>query len=798
MKKLLPSLFHTILFVFIVLLSTFISQGQDTRKWATYLGGSNDDYAYSVATDATGNVYLTGYTVSTSGIATPGSHKSSYSAGAPDAFLIKFDSNGVRLWGTYFGGGGDDQATSVSVDKVNGDIYIAGITYSNTGIALNGFDNTINSGSTANSDAFLAKFNSAGVLQWGTYYGGAGDEEGHAVAVDALGNVYLAGQSSSATTTQVGSGGHQNTYGGSTDAFLVKFNSSGVRQWGTYFGGGGFDCARGISIDFNSNVYLAGHSASISGVSLNGYQNSNGGGRDAILAKFTTNGGLVWATYYGGTGYEEGNSVATDAFGNVYFSGLTSTTTTGIISTPGSFQPSLGGGTYDGFLVKLSADGVTRFWGTYYGGTGFELFSRVAVDKNDNVFLGGFTQSPGGISSGGYQNTYGGNNDGYIAKFTTDGQRVNASYYGGAGIECTYAAGIAPDDFGNVFLAGETGSSADVASGGHQNTYGGGSYDAFLVKFGIAPEACVGITLSTNPVDSIVCAGAPVSFRVTASGTPTPSFQWRKNGANIPGANSNVFTISSTSLSDTGNYSVFIKNNCDSTVSTNARLTVREGIKPIVSASDSVVCSGDSIQVCAATIFVTYQWNNNETSQCFYAKASGNFRVTTTDVNGCEGISDDLYVTVHPPVLASISATLDTLTATSGVSYQWYFEGTEITGATSQSHIAIQDGNYSVEVTDANGCSALSSDYYYTITGINKELYDLSVILIPNPVTSGMQQIFINNTMPGMKCRFFDVSGKLILEILSVSNRTNVNISGISPGLYFVVVGERTVRFVIQ
>lgn len=782
--------------VFSLLWFCFEASSQDSRQWATYLGGTSDDYGYAIATDASGNVYLTGYTVSTSGIASAGSHKASYSPGPPDAFLIKFDSSGNRLWGTYFGGTGDDQATNIAVNKATGDVYIVGITYSVSGIASGGFDNTINSGSSASSDAFLAKFNSSGVFQWGTYYGGTSDDEGHAVAVDGLGNVYLAGQSASSTTTQVGSGGHQNTYSGSTDAFLVKFTASGVREWGSYYGGTSYDGARGLAVDALNNVYLAGHTASTSGVSSGGFQNNNGGGRDAFLIKFNSTGSRLWGTFYGGAGYEEGHSVVVDGWGDVYFSGITSTATSGVISTLGSFQPSIGGGTYDAFLVKLDSSGTNRKWATYYGGNAFELFSRVARDRDNNIYLGGFTQSPSGISSGGFQNTYGGSNDGYLAKFTSGGSRVNASYYGGSGIECTYAAGVAPDDFGHVYFAGETGSATDVASGGHQNTYGGGSYDAFLVKFGAAAVACSGVSVAASPKDSTACKGSPVSFSVTASGTPAPSFQWRKNGVNINGANSSTYTINAVATTDTGSYDVMVKNACDSSASSSARLTINEATHPNIGAGDTTVCFGDSTQVCAATIFIAYSWNNGETDQCFYVRAGGNYWVSVTDVNGCSAVSDTVQILFYSPVIALINASNDTLRASAAVGYQWFFEGNELNGATAQTHIATQDGNYSVEITDANGCTARSADFYYSITGTGDLQLENIPEVIPNPASSFV--IYLRTTSSTSKYSLYDTTGKLVGVGSTKGPRTPIDISYLSPGVYFVLSDGRAVRWVKQ
>jgi len=134
-----------------------------------------------------------------------------------DVFLVKFNKAGVKQWATYYGGSGDDEATSVVVDGAE-NVYVAGVTTSSVSIASAGAHQTTYNGS---ADAFLVKFNKSGALRWATYYGGTADDLGSAVAVDASGHVFMAGYTGS-TTTIATSGTFQTAYGGGTeDAFLV-------------------------------------------------------------------------------------------------------------------------------------------------------------------------------------------------------------------------------------------------------------------------------------------------------------------------------------------------------------------------------------------------------------------------------------------------------------------------------------------------------------------------------------------------------------------------------------------------
>ena len=436
--------------------------------WATYYGGNGDDQGNAVATDKDGNVYLAGYTYSSDGIAS-GGFQNTY-GDYRDAFLVKFSSSGQRLWATYYGGSGEEYGYAVTVDK-DGNIYLAGSTYSSDGIASGGFQNIF----AGFIDTFLVKFSSSGQRLWATYYGGSEEEYGTALTTDKDGNVYMAGITKS--YYGIASGGFLNTHDYYfEDAFLVKFNSSGQRLWATYYGEYSADYGYAVAVDKDGNVYLAGYTFNSRRIASGGFQNTYGGNGDAFLVKFSASGQRLWATYYGGTGGEDGYAVATDKDGNVYLAGSTGSTS-GIAS--GGFQNTYGGGTQDAFLAKFNSSGE-RLWATYYGGSGEDKVRALAIDKNGSVYMVGTTKSPNGIASGGFQNTLSGFNDAFLVKFSSTGQRLWATYYGGSdGGE--YGNAVTADKDGNVYMSGYTDSSDGIASGGFQNTFGG-YYDAYLCK----------------------------------------------------------------------------------------------------------------------------------------------------------------------------------------------------------------------------------------------------------------------------------------------------------------------------
>ncbi|MCU0360540.1 MAG: SBBP repeat-containing protein, partial [Bacteroidia bacterium] len=283
-------------------------------SWATYYsdpGFFAFTYGLSCCTDGAGNVYLSGQTLASSNIASSGHQNSN--GGASDAFLVKFNSAGVRQWATFYGGTGDEDGYSCCIDASN-NVYLAGSTTSGANIASGGHQNFL----WAGIDAYLVKFNSSGVRQWATYYGGADTDYGYACCTDPSGNVYLAG-TNGWSSSFLASGGHQNSQGGGgyTDAFLVKFNSSGARQWATYYGGNDTDEGRSCCSDPSGNVYLAGWSQATNNIASGGHQNSIGGFRDAYLVKFNGSGVRQWGTYYGGVNEDLGNACCTDPSGNV-------------------------------------------------------------------------------------------------------------------------------------------------------------------------------------------------------------------------------------------------------------------------------------------------------------------------------------------------------------------------------------------------------------------------------------------------------------------------------------------------
>ena len=378
-------------------LAKFNSSG--TLQWGTYYGGNGNDIGRSIAIDTDNNIYMTGRTTSTSAIATTGSHQTAH-GGQEDAFLVKFNGSGVRQWGTYYGGTGNDSGSGIAID-LNGLIYVTGATSSTTSIAVAGSHQLFFS---FGFDAFLVKFNSSGVRQWGTYCGGSGWEWGYGVATDTQGNVYITGELFFTMDGIATVDAHQTTFGGDYDAFLVKFNSSGVRQWGTYYGGAGEDSGFDIAVDINDNVYLVGRAQSMTAIaSSNAYQTSIGGSFDAFLAKFSSDGVRQWGTYYGGEQSDSGREIVADNNDNIYSAGFTYSVNG--IATLGSHQEQRIG-TNDAFLAKFTqiippsalSDIVEEEGFIYESNVPYHLYQSDALTSENSHALMGLTIRDGGAA----------------------------------------------------------------------------------------------------------------------------------------------------------------------------------------------------------------------------------------------------------------------------------------------------------------------------------------------------------------------------------------------------------------
>ncbi|MFZ4798515.1 MAG: hypothetical protein ACOYMA_13545 [Bacteroidia bacterium] len=378
-------------------------------------------------------------------------------------------------WATYYGGIDIDYGYGITKD-VSGNILITGGVSSTSSIATIGSYQATCGG---NRDAFIAKFNTIGTRVWGTYYGGIGTDFANKISIDFIGNLIITGVTSSLSSI-VTTGVHQTTIGGSSDVLLAKFNSSGTRLWGTYFGGTNYEEGLGITSDSIGNIIITGYTNSINSISsIGAHQTGKGAGDDAFVAKFNTSGTRLWSTFYGGNAGDKGRGITSDSFGNIIITGYSISSNS--IATIGAHQVILSGNS-DAFIAKFNAGG-TRLWGTYYGGSGYDAGEDVKTDSIGNIIITGYSGSSTGIATiGAYQTIYAGGYDIIIVKFNAGGTRLWGTYYGGSGYDT--GEELMNDSIGNLFITGYSNSSTAIATiGAYQSTFGGGTNDAYIAKF---------------------------------------------------------------------------------------------------------------------------------------------------------------------------------------------------------------------------------------------------------------------------------------------------------------------------
>jgi hypothetical protein len=623
-----------------------------TLIWGTYYGGSLEDKTQALVTDNNENIYMSGATKSTADIATIGSHQTTFGGLTNfDAFLVKFNSNGVRQWSTYYGGNGSEEGKGLAID-LSGNLYLAGHTTSSSGISTSGSQQLNLNGTW---DAFVTKLNNNGVRQWGTYCGGPGEDWGESVTVDASGNVYLGGATSS-TSVIASAGTHQTSYGGGTyDGFIVKYNTNGAKQWGTYYGGSAVDWIRSIVSDNAGNVYFAGYTASTTNISTLG--SFPGGIRCAFYVKLNSSGVRQFGRYYGGISGSDGFALAIDASNNLYLSGLTSSTDNSM-GTIGTHQPTHGGGTTDAFLAKFDAASTngTRLWGTFYGGGDADEAYAVTSDINGNVYIAGRTRSLSDIATvGAFQTTHGGGVfDAYVVQFNSSGIRLSASYYGGTDVD--YGNALIVGSSGDIYLGGETSSTASIASvGAHQTIYGGGTRDAFLTK--LQGLGCSGAPAQPTAItgNTTLCAGASETYSVSNDVNAT-SYTWT-----LPGSWSGTSTtnsISATAGANGGAITVTANNACGSSAFQTLAITVNNlPAQPTAITGNTTLCAvaSETYSVSNDVNATSYTWtlpsgwsgSSNTNSISATAGVTGG-TITVTANNACgSSTSQTLAITVN-------------------------------------------------------------------------------------------------------------------------------------------------------
>lgn len=595
--------------------------------YSTFLGGSGDASnallgggASAIAVDAHGNAYVTGWTLSTDFPVTAGAFQATDPGSenqSETAFVSKLNAAGTALiYSTYLGGNGGDQASAIAVDA-DGDAFIAGQTASLNFPVTAGALQMANKGAASSTvTAFVTELNPSGAgLIYSTYLGGSTLDGATAIAVDAAGSAYVAGQTAS-TDFPVTPGAFQasnNAAAAKTaNAFVAKLNAGGTALiYSTYLGGSGGtrtsfggclsaaasandmlgwplgdneDGAFAIAVDAAGDAYVAGQALSTDfPVTQGAFQTQNNAAANktynAFVAKLNPAGSaLMYSTYLGGSGLAKCGSatavspagdaafaLSIDDSGDAYVAGIAFSQTFPV--TPGAFQTANrfsynGGPGPTAFVTKLNPSGSALVYSTYLGGSGgfinFTPFSAdyggdgvsgLAVDGNGDAFVTGATASANfPVTPGAYQTT---NNyavstgvcgdfcplgttgyNTFVTELDPAGSAlIYSTYLGGNGanpnVESSQrvigtgdvSSALALDGAGNVFIAGTAESSTfPVTNGAYQTTIPAFS-SALIAKLDIgAVSGRTGTTTTLTASTTTASIGTNVTF--TANVTP--------------------------------------------------------------------------------------------------------------------------------------------------------------------------------------------------------------------------------------------------------------------------------------
>ena len=375
--------------------------------YSTYIGGSALDEGNGIDVDGSGNAYITGVTASAN-FPTVGAYDSTF-GGINDAFVTKLNAGGSALvFSTYLGGADDDEALAIAIDPSN-NAYVTGVTFSDEGTfpVLNAYQPAL-----VDFDAFVAKLNSAGnTLGYSTYLGGAGLDEGFAIAVDGAGSAYVTG--STLATDFPTASPFRPTSGGGRDGFITKLGAGGsTLSYSTYLGGSASDYGAGLTVDASGNAYVAGLTASTNFPTANALQAANAGADDAFITKLNAAGSAAtYSTYLGGSGGDGAGAISLDTDDGPVITGSTFSSN---FPTAGALQGPAGGGS-DAFVAKLAGTGLSLAFSTYLGGsTGGDRGWGVAVSGSSQIYVTGSTFSTNFPTANALQGSNAGLGDGFV------------------------------------------------------------------------------------------------------------------------------------------------------------------------------------------------------------------------------------------------------------------------------------------------------------------------------------------------------------------------------------------------
>ena|GEM_PF-1448946 len=588
-------------------------------------------------------------------------------------------------------------------------------------IYLTGYFNssTINFGSTTltnigGADVFFAKYNTNGNVIWAKSVGGNNNEEANGITTDAMGNVYLSGHFGSPSIT-FGNIVLTNSNTGLFDIFIAKYDTDGNVLWAQRSGGSESDYNTGITADTAGNVYLTGYFQS-SSITFGNFTLTNNGETDVFIAKFDSNGNVFWAKSAGGSSYDLGTSISTDKSGNVYLAGYFNSSS---ITFGNTTLYNAGG--YDVFITKYNSNGNV-IWTKRAGESLDDWGNSVAVDVVGNIYLNGSFESTTLIFNNIILTSIG-HMDIFIAKYDPNGNVLWAKSAGGNTDD--YGRMVTTDKIGNVYLTGNFDS--NTIAFGDTALNNAGANDIFITRLNLSAG-------NNGPV----CESYPLN--VTVSANPEATFVWTgPNGFSSTEQNPVVSNSATTAMSGTYDVTVTLNGMSDTS---STQVTVKPTPSTPQAGNNSPVCSGNTLTLTASTVTgASYFWTgpngftsfqqNPVVSYNSTTAMSGTYNVAAT-VNGCTSPAGSTTVMVNEtpatPMAGNNSPVCEgselSLTASfvPDATYLWTgpngFTSTEQNPMVSNNATTTLSGTYSVTASLGNGCTSDISSTQVTVNAI--------------------------------------------------------------------------------
>jgi hypothetical protein len=504
----------------------------DDLLYGTFLGGSASDHVRALTRDGAGATYLTGQSSSVDFPTTAGA----FVVGGDDSFvfLAKLNSAGSDLdYAAFLGGNDTDYSRAIAVDS-NGAAYLTGLTGStNFPTTFNAYDRTFNGGT---HDSFVAKIEPGGtILAYSTFLGGNAAEFSEGIAVDGNGVAYTAGTTTS-TNFPITNGGSPLPANG----YVTKISSNGENLiFSTLLGGSSTDEIQDLVLGEDGSFYVTGMTHSLDfPVSPDAFDPVGDEAADGFLARFAGNHSLAYATFFGGSDQEWSFGMALGENGTVYMTGQT--TSSDFPVTDGAFDTSHNGG-LDGFVLKVSEPANDIVFGTFLGGSAYELPFEVDVAADGSVYVTGIVQSADFPTTvGGFDTSLNGSEDAFLVQLDGSGSMLlYGTFIGGDTPDGDAAVAVIAEAGGVVYVGGLTAAANFPTTQNGFDTILDGPSDGFLVKLATGDNSTATPTATHMATDTATAgptetptpsatAGTaeitPTATEAATTNTPTPTF----------------------------------------------------------------------------------------------------------------------------------------------------------------------------------------------------------------------------------------------------------------------------------